>query len=171
METAHLFEKAEKTVALLKEKGLSVATAESCTGGMVSAFITSVSGVSEVFELGITSYSCRIKNEVLGVDGKVLDTLGAISEETAEQMAENVRLMAGSHIGVSVTGVAGPQSSEGHPVGYIFIAISGENGTKARLLNLKPEDRNEIRKETVAEVYNLIDEYVTKGINDESTKV
>ena len=68
MINTQLFETAEQAVTLLKERKLKIATAESCTGGMVSAFITSVSGVSEVFEMGITSYSCRIKNEKLGVE-------------------------------------------------------------------------------------------------------
>ena len=120
-----LTQKAEETVKILKEKGLTLATAESCTGGLLSAVLTTVSGVSQVFELGVTSYSCRIKNEVLGVEAQTLTDFGAISEQTARQMAENVRRIAGSDIGASVTGVAGPQSSEGHPVGYIFIAVAG----------------------------------------------
>lgn len=160
MEIASLIKQAEKTVALLKEKGLTIATAESCTGGMLSAFITSVSGVSEVFELGITSYSCRIKNKILNVDSKTLETKGAISEETAKQMAENVRAKADSDIGVSVTGVAGPTKSEGHPVGYIFIGVSGNKGTVIRLLNLKPQERDSLRFSTVSAVFDLIEEYV-----------
>ena len=166
METATLINKAEKTVALLKEKGLTIATAESCTGGMLSAFITSVSGVSEIFELGITSYSCKIKNEILNVDSKVLETKGAICEETARQMAENVRIKAGSDIGVSVTGVAGPSPSEGHPVGYIFIGISGKDETVVRLLNLEPQQRDVLRFNTVSAVFDLIEEYI-KGKNNE----
>lgn len=160
MEIESLIRQAEKTVALLKEKGLTIATAESCTGGMLSAFITSVSGVSEVFELGITSYSCRIKSKILNVDSKTLETKGAISEETAKQMAENVRAKADSDIGVSVTGVAGPTKSEGHPVGYIFIGISGIKGTVIRLLNLKPQERDSLRFITVSAVFDLIEEYV-----------
>lgn len=162
MKTSLLFEKAEKTVALLKEKGLTVATAESCTGGMVSSFLTSVSGVSEVFELGVTSYSCRIKNKILGVKSETLESLGAISEETACQMAENIRNMADSDIGVSVTGVAGPAPSEGHPVGYIFIGISYKEQTLSKLLQLENTTRNDIRKETVGAVLDLIDTSVGK---------
>ena len=167
METTELLKKAEKIVQLLKRQGMTVSTAESCTGGMLSAFLTSVSGVSEVFELGVTSYSCRIKNKILNVDSKVLEQKGAICFDTASQMAENVRALADSHIGVSVTGVAGPSASEGHPVGYIFIAVSGDRGTRVELLNLKPENRNKIRLKTVDAVLDLIDNYIFEGTNNE----
>lgn len=162
MEISSLIKKAEKTVSLLKEKGLTISTAESCTGGMVSAFITSVSGVSQIFELGITSYSCRIKNEILDVDSDILETKGAVCSETAKQMAENVRKKAGADIGVSVTGVAGPSSSEGHPVGYIFICVSGEDETMVRLLNFKPDRRDVLRLNTVSAVFDLIEEYIQR---------
>jgi len=154
-----LLDSAEKAVEALKEKGLTLATAESCTGGLVSAAVTSVSGVSSVFELGVTSYSCRIKNEVLGVDKEVLDKFGAVSEETADLMAENVRKKAGADIGASVTGVAGPSQSEGHPVGYIFIAVSGEKGTEVRLLRLENNGRNAVREEAAYRLLKLIETY------------
>ena len=118
-----LFEAAEKTVNNLKEKNLKIASAESCTGGMVSSFITSVSGVSDVFEMGLCSYSCRIKNKILGVDNETLEKYGAVSKETAKEMAENIRKISGADLGVSVTGAAGPDGTEGHPPGYVFIAV------------------------------------------------
>ena len=155
-----LLKSAEKTVEALKLKGLTVATAESCTGGLVSASLTTVSGVSQVFELGVISYSCRIKNEVLGVSAKTLETLGAISEDTAKQMAENVRKKANSDLGLSVTGVAGPDTSEGHPVGYIFIAVSGKLGTIVKLLELGPESRDELREAAAIELLNLANKYI-----------
>lgn len=160
MISEELFALAEKTVEKLKEKKLTVATAESCTGGMVASYITSVSGVSEVFELGITSYSCRIKNEILGVKNETLSELGAVSEQTASEMAENVRKIANSSIGVSVTGAAGPNGTEGHPPGYVFIAISGLNGTFTRLLNIEPESRNFVRESAVSAVFELIIDYI-----------
>ena len=110
---AEIYNTAEELVGLLKEKKLLIATAESCTGGLVSSYITAVPGSSAVFELGMTSYSCRIKNEALGVKNETLDTLGAVSRDTARQMAECIRKKADADIGVSVTGVAGPDSSEG----------------------------------------------------------
>ena len=78
---------AKKTVELLKQKSLKIATAESCTGGMVSTYITAVSGASKVFEMGLTTYSNRIKNEILKVEKQTLDTIGAVSHNTAKQMA------------------------------------------------------------------------------------
>ena len=151
---------AEETVQALKEKNLKVATAESCTGGLVSAALTCISGVSEVFELGVTSYSCRIKNEVLGVNKETLETLGAISEDTAKQMAENVRNKANSDLGLSVTGVAGPNTSEGHPVGYIFIAVSGKLGTRVELLELGPESRDALRETAAIKLFELTNKYI-----------
>ena len=160
MFSEELIKSAEKTVAALKEKNLKVATAESCTGGLVSAALTCVSGVSEVFELGVTSYSCRIKNEVLGVDNETLETLGAISFDTAKQMAEKVRNKADSDLGLSVTGVAGPNTSEGHPVGCIFIAVSGKLGTKVELLELGPKSRELLRETAAIKLLDLANKYI-----------
>lgn len=150
---------AESTVEYLKKRKLTVACAESCTGGMVSSFITSVPGVSEVFELGITSYTCRIKNEILGVSRETLDKFGAVSEQTACEMAENVRIKGRADIGASVTGVAGPDSSEGHPPGYVFIAVSGEKNVMVKLLNIKPLSRNYVREKATAALLELIKIY------------
>jgi len=155
-----LLEKAENTVNTLKNKGLKIATAGSCTGGLVAAAITSVSGVSQVYELGVTSYSSEIKNQVLGVDKQTLEELGAVSRETASQMAENIRKIANADLGVSVTGVAGPGTSEGHPVGYIFIAVAGKNGTEVKLLNIKIEGRQAIREAAACSLFDLIDDYI-----------
>lgn len=155
-----LLKSAENLVDALKAKGLTIATAESCTGGLVSAVLTSISGVSEVFELGVASYSCRIKNEVLGVDNKTLETLGAISFDTAKQMAENIRKKANSDLGLSVTGVAGPNTSEGHPVGYIFIAVSGKVGTNVKLLELGNGSRDALRETAAMELLDLANNYI-----------
>ena len=160
MTEQELFLKAEKTVELLKKHNLKVSTAESCTGGMVASYITSVSGVSEIFEMGVTSYSCRIKNEALGVKKETLDKFGAVSKETAGEMAEGIREKSGSDIGVSVTGVAGPDSSEGHPAGYVFIALSAKDTLKTELLNIEPESRDFVRKEAVGSVFKLIETYI-----------
>jgi len=151
-----LFEAAEQVVALLKKNNLKIATAESCTGGMVSAFITSVSGVSDVFEMGITSYSCRIKNKALKVKSQTLTKFGAISEETAKQMAQNIREISGADIGVSVTGAAGPDGSEGHDPGFVFIALSHKDGITVKQLSIEPKSRNFVREQTVFELFHLI---------------
>lgn len=164
-----IINKAQKTVSILQQKNLKIATAESCTGGLVSAYFTAVSGVSEVFELGVTSYSCRIKNSVLNVPSETLETLGAISEETAKYMAENIRKKANSDIGVSVTGVAGPDKSEGHEVGLVYIAISSNNTTVVKKLNIPPKSRDFVRQTAVADIFDLIINYV-KEIWDEPFK-
>ncbi len=159
MINTELYRTAEETVEYLKYKKLTLSTAESCTGGMVSEFITSVPGASQVFELGITSYSCRTKNEILGVKADTLEKYGAVSEQTAKEMAENVRNKAGADIGASVTGAAGPQSSEGHPAGYVFIAVSGKKGTKVRLLNIEPQSRNYVREKAAEEILRMVKYY------------
>ena len=155
-----LYQKAEKAVELLKSNKLTVATAESCTGGMVASYITSVSGVSNVFEMGLTSYSCRIKNEILGVNKETLKNFGAVSKETAGEMAINIRRISGSDIGVSVTGAAGPDGTEGHPPGYVFIALSAEDALKVELLNIEPKSRNFVRESATATVFKLIEDYI-----------
>lgn len=151
-----LLKKAQETVELLKKHSLKIATAESCTGGMVSSYITSVSGVSQVFELGVTSYSCEIKHSVLGVHNKTLEEFGAISEATAKQMANNVRKMSGADIGASVTGAAGPQGCEGHDAGFVFIALSDQNSTIVKQLSIEPKSRNFVREQAVLSLFNLI---------------
>lgn len=115
----------------LNEKGLKIATAESCTGGMLSALITDNSGASKVFDCGVCTYANHIKNKVLSVKEDTLGTYGAVSEKTAMEMARGVRLLANADIGVSTTGIAGPLGgSQYKPVGLVYIGIS----TKERLL-------------------------------------
>lgn len=155
---------AEKTVALLKERDLKIATAESCTGGMLSSLITDVSGASQIFSLGICAYSCEIKNEILGVSGKTLSKYGAVSEATAQGMAENIRLKAAADIGVSVTGVAGPSTSEGKPVGLVFIALSSKDHTIVKELNIKPQGRDFVKKSALVELLNLVCIFLQNGV-------
>ena len=129
-------------VRALKEKNLHVAVAESCTGGYVAKRITDVSGASDVFECGICSYSNRIKHQILGVKQETLDTFGAISEETAREMAEGVRRVSGAEIGVSVTGNAGPQASEGKDVGLVYIGVDSDHFKKVFMLYVNRKDQD-----------------------------
>ena len=165
--TETLLNCAKNTISLLKENGLTIATAESCTGGMVSAYITSVPGVSEIFELGIASYSNRIKNKVLGVKADTLDKNGAVSRQTAEEMATHVRAIADSNIGVSVTGVAGPAQSEGKLPGTVYIALADKKSVYIEKLAIEPKSRDFVREITVKSVFELIDKYVKKNYNKE----
>lgn len=117
----------QKLVALCKENGKKVSTAESCTGGMISAAITSVSGSSSVIELGVCSYSNRIKSELLKVSGETLAEFSEYSESCAVEMARGIRALSGADYAVSTTGVAGPAGgSPEHPVGEVFIAVCSE---------------------------------------------
>jgi len=114
-------------VKLLTEKGLKVATAESCTGGYLSKRITEVAGSSAVFDCGVISYANQIKEKLLGVKPETLEQYGAVSPETAREMAEGVRGISGADIGVSITGVAGPDGgTEEKPVGLVYVGVSSE---------------------------------------------
>lgn len=148
---------AAQVVALLKEKHITVATAESCTAGLLSAAITAVSGASAVFGCGVCAYSAEIKHGVLGVPADILEQHGTVSNETAAAMANGVRRIANSTIGVSVTGVAGPNETEGKPVGRVHIALANE--TRVWLQELTPNpalSRDEIREKAVDTALQMI---------------
>lgn len=113
-------------VATLRAAGATVSTAESCTGGLVAARITSVSGASEAFKYGAVTYCNEAKNKILGVEKETLKTLGAVSAKTAAEMAAGVRKIMNAEIGVSVTGLAGPNGGEGKPVGLVFVAVNSD---------------------------------------------
>ncbi len=111
-------------VGVCSKNGLRIATAESCTGGMISAAITAVSGSSAVIELGVCSYSNRIKQQVLGVSSNTLELHSEYSVQCAEEMAMGAARLADARLGVSTTGVAGPTGgSQEHPVGEVCIAV------------------------------------------------
>ena len=114
-------------VAALRAAGASVSTAESCTGGLVAARITSVSGASEAFKYGAVTYCNEAKNKILGVKKETLDSFGAVSAETAAEMAAGVRKIMNAEIGVSVTGLSGPNGGEGKPVGLVYVAVNSDN--------------------------------------------
>lgn len=155
-----LLEITEDTVRLLKEHNLTLSCAESCTGGMLSSYITCISGVSDIYELGVTSYSSNIKHKILGVKTETLQKFGAVSEETAREMAKGIKKLSGSDIGLSVTGSAGPSPCEGHPPGYVFIGVSGEAFEKIKLLNIEPKSRNFVREQAVKSILLLTQEYI-----------
>ena len=126
-----------------------IATAESCTGGMISAAITSVSGASGVFDCGVCTYANHIKHKVVGVREETLSTYGAVSDRTAAEMARGIRLLAGADIGVSTTGIAGPLGGTSYkPVGLVYIGVSTDTGLKTEkmLLGENNADRKRIRE-------------------------
>ena len=151
---------AQKAVFALKQKNMTVATAESCTGGLLSALITSVSGASSVFGLGVCSYAPEAKVNTLGVNAATIEKYGTVSEFTAKEMAENIRKLANADIGLSVTGVAGPESSENKPVGLVYIALSSQNETITKQLNIENNGRDFIRENAAQEIFNLLINYL-----------
>ena len=127
----------ENVVAKLREKGVKLATAESCTGGLLSERITAVSGASDVFDFGVCTYANEMKHKVLGVSNETLSVLGAVSAETAMQMAEGARNVSGADLAVSTTGIAGPTGGTPEkPVGLVYCGISTKDKSYAIKLML-----------------------------------
>lgn len=135
----------QRVVELLSEKNKKLATAESCTAGMLSSRITEIPGASEVFEMGVTAYANYIKIEALGVDKNIIETKGAVCPEVAAQMALGIREMCGSNIGVGITGVAGPGQSEGKPAGLVYIAITDGDKVFSRKIMCGVNNREKTR--------------------------
>ncbi len=153
---------AEKIVKLCSEKGKKVSTAESCTGGMISAALTSVSGSSAVIELGVCSYSNRIKHEVLGVSDETLEKFSEYSVQCAEEMAQGAARVSGADYAVSTTGVAGPtgparsaRGTEEHPVGEVFIGTASPDGVSAERF-LFGGGREEVRARACRKALELL---------------
>jgi len=123
----------EVVAALLRERGLTLAVAESCTGGLLAERLTSVPGASAFLDRGYVTYSNRSKVELLGVDPAVLESEGAVSAETAAAMAAGARRAAGADVGVAITGIAGPDGgTPDKPVGLVFLATDGRAGYRLR---------------------------------------
>jgi len=141
---------------MLIQKGVSIAFAESCTGGLISSIITDVPGISDVFERAVVSYSNKSKVESLGVKEETLLKYGAVSRETAIEMAEGIKELAETDLGISVTGIAGPDGgTDEKPVGLVYIALASKNGTKCKELKLAG-NRNKIRNYTVLNTFDMI---------------
>lgn len=152
-------------VKYLCEQGITISTAESCTGGLLSSAITSVPGSSKIFWLGVCSYSERAKVEYLGVDGSIIKKYGVYSEQTASAMAQAIKKKSGSFIGVGITGIAGPLPDEdGKRAGTVYVAVT--DGVKEIVKNLALYDgsitptRENIRKESVTRALCMVMELV-----------
>lgn len=146
---------AKRVVTLLTEKEMKIATAESCTAGLLSGRLTEVPGVSAVFECGIAAYSKEIKHQMLGVPESILEQRGAVSPETAGAMAVGARRAGSADIGIGITGVAGPDTSEGKAVGTVYVALADEKRVwvKKVFAGHGDEDREYIRN--MATLYAL----------------
>jgi len=143
--------------ATLTARGALLATAESCTGGLIAAACTSLAGSSDWFERGFVTYSNDAKTELLGVDAALLATHGAVSEEVARAMAEGAIAGSRATLAVAVTGIAGPSGARpGKPVGTVWLAIARRGGaTQARLLQL-PGDRAAVRHATLVQALDAL---------------
>jgi PncC family amidohydrolase len=139
----------------LRAGGHTVAVAESLTGGLVAAALTDVPGASAAFRGGVVAYATELKVKLLGVDAMLLARHGAVYPAVAAEMAEGVRIRLGATYGVATTGVAGPDSAEGRPVGTAHIAVSAADDTVVRTIALVG-DRQEIRRLTVEHALGLL---------------
>ncbi|WP_265443436.1 competence/damage-inducible protein A [Acetivibrio straminisolvens] len=147
---------------MLLDNNITIATAESCTGGLISTRLTDIPGISKVFKRGIISYSNESKIENLGVRPETLERYGAVSSQTAIEMAEGVKKIASTDIGIAVTGIAGPDGgTDEKPVGLIYIALAHNSGTETRELRLTG-NRIRIRNMTSLNAFDMIRKYVMK---------
>lgn len=140
--------KAINLLETFRKRGLTFAAAESCTGGLINERLTAIAGSSDVVEGGVVSYSNNVKMRLLGVKRETLSAFGAVSEETAREMAEGVRVATGAGIAVSVTGIAGPGGgSEEKPVGTVCFGCASEKMTKTQTMHFGSDlSRDEIRR-------------------------
>lgn len=147
---------AASLVAACQSRGLTLTTAESCTGGLVAAAITAVPGASEVLGAGFITYSNAAKTEFLGVPAALITAVGAVSEAVARRMAEGARLRARADLAVAITGIAGPGGgSADKPVGTVWFALATPRGTDAHH-KIFPGDRDAVREASVRFALTLL---------------
>ena len=145
--------------ALLREQGRTLAAAESCTGGLIAKRMTDLAGASRIFMGGVVSYTNFVKANVLGVPQALLDEYGAVSEPVARAMAEGVRRITDADYGVSVTGVAGPDSDErGNAVGTVYVGFAGPDGTRCRPCRFGSLPRGSIREKSADAAFAMLAE-------------
>ena len=146
----------QTVVELLLQKGMTVATAESCTGGLVAKKLTEISGSSEVFHCGAVTYANHEKERLLGVKHETLAAYGAVSEQTALEMSQGIRQRAGADIGIGITGIAGPGGgTEEKPVGLVYVSICTEDDHLAYRLQLSG-DRDMVRERASMYALDLV---------------
>jgi len=152
-----LLAEAESLLAACREKGVKVATAESCTGGLIAAVLTAIPGSSDVVDRGFVTYSNEAKNEMIGVPMPLIQTHGAVSEEVARAMAEGALERSRARIAISVTGVAGPGGgSKARPVGLVCFGLAEKGRKVVSERHVLPGDRTGIRVAAVAHAFSMI---------------
>jgi len=147
----------KKLFLILKRKNLKLAVVESCTGGQLSSAITSISGASKIFNLGLITYSNEAKIKVLKVSKKIISKYGAVSHECCFAMVKNLSKISKANINVSITGVAGPKGgTKLKPVGLVYIGIKKGNKIEINKCLFKSKKRSSIQKATVKKALDLI---------------
>lgn len=151
-----LKEKAKEFLDTAKKKGWKLAAAESCTGGLVSATLTDISGAADVLDRGFVTYSNEAKEEMLKVPAAMIAEYGAVSKEVAVAMAEGALQHSNANITVSITGIAGPTGgSDAKPVGLVFIAVASKKGSKVHQFNFDG-DRDAVRHQAAYTALDLL---------------
>ena len=154
----------KKIISLIKRKKMKLAIVESCTGGMLSSAITSVSGSSKVFNLGLVTYSNQAKTSILKVPQKIIKKYGAVSVQCCLSMVNNLSKISTSTVCVSITGIAGPKGgSKQKPVGLVYIGIMVGKKVVINKCNFKNKGRIFIQKQTVKKSLNLLEQLIKRG--------
>lgn len=147
---------------IFKKMGLTLSVAESCTGGLISHYITALPGASNFFEAGVVTYSAATKREILGISASTIENYGVISESTAKEMAEKVRSLTGTDYSLSTTGNLGPEVLEGKEKGLIYIAVSRTGRTILKELRLTG-DREENKEAASLSALKLLLDALEQG--------
>ena len=144
-------------IKLLIKKKIKISVVESCTGGLLASSITSISGVSKIFNLGLITYSNQAKIQILKVNKNIIKRFGAVSYECCYSMVNNLSKISKANINVSITGIAGPKGgTKKKPVGLVYIGIKKGNKTQVNKCLFKSKIRSKIQRATVNKVFNLI---------------
>jgi PncC family amidohydrolase len=151
----------QKVHELFKQKGLTLSVAESCTGGLISHCITTLPGASIFFEAGVVSYSAEAKRKILGVSSDIISLYGVVSDQTAREMAEKVRVLTGTDFALSTTGNLGPDLLEGKEKRLVYVAASKDGETFTKKLHLKG-NREENKEEAALEAMKFLVEIVER---------
>ena len=149
--------KSRKIVGLLKKKKMKISFAESCTGGMLSSTITSVSGSSKVFNLGLVVYSNQSKIKILKVSKRIIRKYGAVSKQVCKAMTKNVSKIGKTNMGLSITGIAGPRGgTKKKPIGLVYVGIKKGNRVEVKKYLFKNKERTYIQRAAVNKSLGLI---------------
>ncbi len=157
MTEEEILDLAEAVLAACRAAGLKVATAESCTGGMIAAALTAIAGASDVVDRGFVTYSNAAKTEMLGVPPDLIAAAGAVSEAVARAMAEGALARSAANLAVAVTGIAGPDGGSAEkPVGLVWLGLARRGGRTVTLRHVFPGDRAAVRRASVERALRLL---------------